>query len=254
MEKDVFFINMRNMRLLSLSGVCDLLRPDQDGCAGGSLRASWHLAVLGPVSLTVMDKPESWQDIFSWQEVQCIFLYALTAGLGLAADILLDEVAALPAGWQDLSYSDVSLVVFRFLLLQVYTCVFVFAAYSVACLDGDYWRPQALFLVVFFLIDWESEEDARTGLTEPALGGAVKIIQEAVLANSSLEETLVGLFQHTRTMKTSTCAFGCKVFDMFMKTRSYNFHTIILYAIPCMYNVLLACHFCICSVDDFMIV
>ena len=178
----------------------------------------------------------------------------LGLGLGLAADILLDEVAALPAGWQHLSYSDVSLVLFRFLLIQVYTCVFVYAAYSVACLDRGYWRPQALFLVVFFLIDWESEEDARTGLPEAAPGGALKMIQEAVMADSSLEETLVALFQHTRTMETSTCAFGCKVFDMFVQTRSFDYQTIISYAIPCMYNLLLACHFCICSVDDFMIV
>ena len=199
-----------------------------------------------------MDKPLSWQDIFSWQEVQCILLYSLTAGLGLVTDVLLEEVQAMPQGWQQLNYSDVSLIVFRFLLIPVYTSLFVYAAYRyAACYDWVYWRLVALFLFVF-LMDWESVVDARTGLPEPAQDGAIKIIQGALMDNTNLEATLVGLLQNTRAMKTSTCAFGYRVFDMLIETRLLNYQTLVSYACPIMYNLLLACQFCICSDDDFL--
>ena len=127
------------------------------------------------------------------------------------------------------------------------------AFYRSACLDWDYWKILAIFLLVF-LVDWQNEEDAMTGLPKAAQDGATKIIMEACMCNRSREETLVGLFQHIRAMKMPISALEAKTKLMLKSTNSYNFHTIVTYASPCICNLLLAWHFGICSHDYFMIV
>ena len=180
-------------------------------------------------------------------------LWTLATGLGLSTEKLLKEVQALPPSWEDLNQGDISLVVFHFLLLHFVTCLIVFAFYRSACLDWGYWKVLAILLLVF-LVDWENEEDARTGLPKLAQDGATEIITEAFMDNRSLEETLVGLFQHIRKMKTPISALETNIKLMLNSTNLYNFHSIIMYAGPCICNLLLAWHFGICSHDYFMIV
>ena len=127
------------------------------------------------------------------------------------------------------------LVVLYFLLLHFATCLIVFTFYRSACLDWDYWKILAIFLLVF-LVDWQNEEDDRTGVPKEAQDEATEIIREAFMGNRSLEETLVGLFQHIRKMKMPTSALEAKTKWMLKSTNFYKFYTIVTYASPCIYN------------------
>ena len=64
--------------------------------------------ILGQIFLTVMDKPDSWLDIFSRQEVHCMLLWTLAIGLDFTTEKLLKEVQALPSAWEDLKQGDIS--------------------------------------------------------------------------------------------------------------------------------------------------
>ena len=182
-------------------------------------------------------------------------LWALAIGLDFSTEKLLKEVQALPPSWEDLDQGDISLVVLHFILLHLVTCLVVFTFYRSACLDRvrDYWKMLGIFLLVF-LVDWENEEDTRTGLPKLAQDEATKIIGEAFMGNRSLEETLAGLFQHIRKMKMPISALEAKIKLMLKSTNLYNFSSIVTYAGPCICNLLLAWHFGICSHDYFMIV
>ena len=179
---------------------------------------------------SVMGRPQPWQDLSLAIFSACLSIWRIT---------ILPEVRALPANWDDLSFLQVGLVVFYFLLVTSHSLLGYLLMYRLLAYDKLGWWVGCI-LLTFDLIDNRTEEDTRTGLPKLEETGPRENILELMIRERILEEMLVFLFQKMRPAK-----IDCFVFD---------FKTIVGYISPRSYTFIMIAHFITISDENFMIV
>ena len=170
-------------------------------------------------------------------------------------------VSSLPPKWEDTSNEDVCLISLHFLLLNfarglvAYYCYILLArAHRPQCLArprrrlarrrqrmaqrrrrlnrSNLVRPWTLvcILITLLLMDADTEVDARTGVPMEEGAGAWLTLQDAIMDNKDIKETIILLFQYARQEPRATA------YLLHVKTN-------ICFSSTFMNNILLVVHF-----------